>query len=506
MFKYVSSAEFLYLIKTMDERLANVKLSTVKVNKEEKEITYEFICDKSIDLELKQKILKRAEELSPKAFLKVNVTVRKIVSNPELVGVEIYRYITANYPSLSVFLKPTDVVTSVMGDVVKYVLRLTEDGIDYAKSCGLTKKLNDYLGLKFCSEFTGGYDQKEQEETPSLLIDEVYESQVQKIEHRTIKVEDMIAIDDIAMENLAVYIEDAMSGDVTVCGKITEITERETKNGKPFFIIHLNDTTGNISGVYFSKKNTLAKIRELKVDDEIIARGKIGEYNGRTSFTYEKINRCTFPKDFVKKDRYKKTAPKDYKLIFPSPVSSIKVDNVFDRELKIPQEVLDNHYVVFDLETTGLDVMNNGIIEIGAVRILNGKLVEQFSTLVKPDYPITEETTDITGITQQMLDKAPKISMVIPDFMKFIEGSILVAHNAEFDLKFIKKFAGAEEYEIKNRVEDTLVLARSVLKGLKHHDLHTIGDYFGVVFNHHRALDDAKATAEIFLELKKREK
>ncbi len=506
MFKWVSSAEFLYSIKTMDECLKNIKLSAIKVDKDKKEITYEFICDKVVDAQLKQKILSRAEQLSPPAFDKVNVSVKKIVSNPELVGVEIFRYITQNYPSLSLFLKPTDIVTSVMGDIVKFVIRLTDDGIDYAKSCGLLKKLSDYLGLKFCSDFSGGFDQKEQEETLSLLNEEVYESQVQKIEHRTIKVEDMIAIDDISMENLAVYIEDALSGDVTVCGKIIEITERQTKNGKPFFIIHLDDTTGRTSGVYFSKKNTLHKIRELQVDDAIIARGNIGEYNGRKSFTFDKINRCTFPKDFVKKDRYKKTAPSDYKLIFPEPVSSIKVDNVFDRDLKIPQEVLDGVYVVFDLETTGVDVMNNGITEIGAVKVVGGKAVEQFTTLIKPDYPITKEITDLTGITEDMVKDAPKISSVIPDFMKFIEGSTLIAHNADFDMKFIKKFAGAEEYEIKNPVIDTLTLARSVMKGLKHHDLHTLADQFGVVFRHHRALDDALATAEVFIELKKRQK
>ena len=89
------------------------------------------------------------------------------------------------------------------------------------------------------------------------------------------------------------------------------------------------------------------------------------------------------------------------------------------------------------------------------------------------------------------------------DFMKFIEGATLVAHNADFDMKFIKRFAGASGYEVKNKVVDSLELARKVLKHLKHHDLHTVADEFGIVFHHHRALSDAYATAEAFIEMMK---
>ena len=87
--------------------------------------------------------------------------------------------------------------------------------------------------------------------------------------------------------------------------------------------------------------------------------------------------------------------------------------------------------------------------------------------------------------------------------MKFIDGCTLVAHNAEFDMKFLKRFAGAEEYEVKNPVLDSVEIARSNLPQLRRHDLHTLAEHFGVVFHHHRALSDAYATAEIFIELMK---
>lgn len=506
MYKSVSGAQFIDSLRAIDDSVKNIRLSSVNVDRSGREIAYAFICDKTVDEKTRGEILKKAEEITPPAFKTVTVSIKKIVGDPELVSVEIYRYLTENYPSVSIFLKPTDVVTSEVGGVIKYVLRLTKDGADYALRAGIIKKLNDYLGTRFCAEFAGGTDIKENEETLSLLSDDVYESQVQKIEHRTIRIEDEEIIDDPSMGDLAVYIEDAVTGDVTVCGTITEITERETKNNKPFFIIHIDDTTGRTSGVYFSKKATLQRIRNLKVGDAIIARGSFGEYNGRKSFTFDKINGCVFPKNFVKKDKYKKTAPPEYKLIYPSAATTVKVKSVFDKETALPTELTEKVYVVVDLETTGLDLMNNGIIEIGAVKITGGRIAEQFTTLVKPDYPITEEITKITGITEEMVKDAPKISAVIPDFMKFIDKTTLVAHNAEFDVKFIKRFAGAEEYDVKNPVIDTIDLAKNCFPSLRHYDLHTVADKFGIVFHHHRALSDAYATAEAFIELVKLKK
>ena len=503
MYTVKNNAEFISDIRSLDERLKNIRLSSIEIEREKLKIRYNFICDTAVDQELQDKILEEAEKITAPAFKAVEIGVKKIVTNDELINTEIFRYLNEKYPSVSIFLKPTDIISTPMGDIVKYVLRLTEDGVEYLTKNKAILKLNDYLGNRFCSDFAGSMEVKEAEETVSLLSEEVYVSQLQKIEHRTIKVLDVVPIDDPLMGDTALYIEDALSGDVTVCGTVTDIIERRTKNDKPYLIIHLDDTTGKTSGVYFSKKSTFHKIKEIAVGDAIIARGNIGDYNGRRSFTFDKINRCTFPTDFVKKDRFKKTAPREYKTIFPTPATTVKIASVFDDNSFLPDELVNNTYVVFDLETTGLDVMNNGITEIGAVKIVGGKITEQFTTLIKPDYRISEEITNITGITEEMVKDSPKISTVIPDFIKFIEGAILVAHNAEFDTKFIKRFATAEEYEINNKVMDTMDLAHATLPTLRKFDLHTIADHFGIAFRHHRALSDAYATSEAFIEMMK---
>ena len=484
MYTIKGNAEFIADLRQIDTRLSNIRLNSIEIERQNCKVRYNFICDQAVDESLQKKILAEAEKITSPIFSVVEVSVKKIVSNDELINTEIYRFLSQNYISISIFLKDTDIISSVIGGVVKYTLRLTKDGAEYVNKNSILIKLNDHLSKMFCSDFMGTIDIKEEQESISLLDDNVYKEEIEKIEHITIKVKDVVVIDDEYMGDVALYIEDAHQGNVTICGVVTDIQERKTKNDKPFLIINLDDTTGKTSGVYFSKKSTYHKIKDITVGEAIIARGNIGEYNGRRSFTFEKINRCTFPKDFVKKDKYKKSAPKDYKLIFPSPAKeSIKVRSVFDKEEVLPLEVVNDTIVVFDFETTGVDYMNHGITEIGAVKLVGGKVVEQFTTLIKPDYHISEENSKITGITEDMVKDSPKIDAVMPDFIKFIEGATMVAHNADFDMKFLKRFAGASGYEVKNKVIDSLELARKVLPQLRHHDLHTIADYFGINYS-----------------------
>ncbi len=502
MYSLKNKEEFISQIRAVDPIVARIKLQSIEIDREELKICYNFICDKFVDDEMRGKILQVAERNTLLAFSQVQVNVKKIATDNQLISQAIFKFLKQNFPSISIFLKPTDVSVTTVSDTVKYVLRLTADGVEYVKVNKTLEQLNEHLSNSFCAEFVGGTDVKEAEETISLISEEVYNSELKKIEHRTIKVLDVCIIDDVSIGDTAVYIEDATSGEVTLCGTITDIAEKQTKNGKPFFIIKIDDTTGRTGGVYFTKKATYPKIKELQIGDDIIARGSVGEYNGRQSLTFDKINRCTFPKDFVKKARFKNKAPRDYKIVFPTKASSMKPSTVFDDDT-LPPELTDNVYVVFDIETTGLDLMNNGITEIGAVKIVEGKITEQFTTLVKPDYFISDKIVELTGITNEMVKDSPKISAVIPDFMKFIDGAILVAHNAEFDTKFVRRFATAEEYELKNKVMDTMDLARKYLPHLRKNDLATIADYFSIIFQHHRALSDAYATAEAFIELMK---
>ena len=502
MYSVKSGADFLAQIRALDERLKNVKLYSVEVDREKGDVVYNFICDNAVDPELRRKMLDVANGNTAQAFSSVKVNVTKIVSNPELVNAEILRYLQENYKSISNFLELSDVSSVFEDGLMKYRVKLSRANADYLQKNGAVKKINDYLSQRFCSEFAGFLEVKPFTMDIDLLSDNVYEGELRKIEYRSIKVTETEIIDDATMGDVAVYLEDMKDGAGVVCGRITEIYEKTTKNGKPFFIIRIEDGTGNASGVYFSKKNTYNRISALKEGDGIIARVTIGEYNGKKSMTFERINRCDLPSEFVKQEKQKKHPPRNYSKITPEPANTVKVNSVFD-DTSLPEELTSKTFVVFDIETTGLDVSTEAITEIGAVKIKDGKMTEQWTTLVHTDNYISEEIENITGITPELIKDAPTIEEVLPDFLLFAEYSTVVAHNASFDVSFIKRAATAQEYEFSPEIVDTMELSRRLFPEMRHHDLKTLATRFGIVFRHHRALSDAYATAEAFIELMK---
>jgi len=162
---------------------------------------------------------------------------------------------------------------------------------------------------------------------------------------------------------------------------------------------------------------------------------------------------------------------------------------------------LDDIFVVFDIETTGLSRETENITEIGAVKVQDGKIVDRFSTFVNPEKPISDEITKLTGITDEMVADAPLIEEILPKFMEFCGDAVMVAHNASFDMGFIRTKAERKcGMEIKNTTLDTLELSRSLLPELKKHKLNLVCEHLGVSLEgHHRAVNDAEATAEVFL-------
>lgn len=157
-------------------------------------------------------------------------------------------------------------------------------------------------------------------------------------------------------------------------------------------------------------------------------------------------------------------------------------------------------FVVFDLETTGLSAKNDKITEIGAVKIVKGEVVDRFSQLVDPQVPIPALITKLTGINDEMVKGQPVIDQVINSFNNFIGDSILVAHNASFDMGFIRENMKKIGIHISNPVLDTLELSRAVFPELKSHKLNLVAKHLKVeLLNHHRAVDDSEATAMILL-------
>ena len=156
-------------------------------------------------------------------------------------------------------------------------------------------------------------------------------------------------------------------------------------------------------------------------------------------------------------------------------------------------------YVVFDLETTGLDAERDCIIEIGALKVIAGKVCERFIEFVKPVKPISSRITEITGITNEMVANARPTKDIIRDFVSFCEGYILVGHNIMFDYKFMKQHALKYGYTFQKQGLDTLQIARKTLRQLESKSLGSLCEHYHITNQAaHRAYHDALATAKIY--------
>ena len=356
-------------------------------------------------------------------------------------------------------------------------------------------------------------------------------------------------------------------GEVTVHGKIISFDTREIRNEKTIIMFSVTDFTDTITVKMFTRNDQLPEIvGELKKGAFVKIKGvtTIDKFDGELTIGsvtgIKKIGDFTVPRkdlspikrvelhchtkmsdmdgvsevrDIVKRahdwghpaiaitdhgvaqafpdaNHYIETLDKDdpFKVIYG--VEGYVVDDLSEIAVNADKESLDDTYIVFDIETTGFSSIRDRIIEIGAVKVENGKITDRFSTFVNPERPIPFEITNLTSITDEMVMDSPTIESVLPQFLEFVGDGILVAHNAGFDVGFIEQNCRNQQIDRKFVYVDTVALARILLPTLSKYKLNTVAKALHISLeNHHRAVDDAGATAEIYVKfvemLKERE-
>ncbi|MGN0346493.1 MAG: PolC-type DNA polymerase III [Lachnospiraceae bacterium] len=180
-------------------------------------------------------------------------------------------------------------------------------------------------------------------------------------------------------------------------------------------------------------------------------------------------------------------------------VEGYLVDDLKQIVVNSRKQSLRDTYVVFDIETTGFNAAKNKIIEIGAVKIKDGNIVDRFSEFVNPQVPIPLEIEKLTGINDAMVINADTIEVILPRFLEFSQGAVMVAHNAGFDMGFIQYKAKEQGIDCDFTYVDTVAISRTMFPDAAKHTLDAVAKNLGVSLeNHHRAVDDAEATAHIF--------
>lgn len=303
---------------------------------------------------------------------------------------------------------------------------------------------------------------------------------------------------------------------VCVAGKIRNFREQKTKERvteegkvrpeKTYYTFEIFDYSGSLRVVYFPTKANLPKAEKLANDIEVCIFGSLEESNFDAGLTLRPkvINLCTFENGFFD-TIYTKPVPEKYRYIFPESYKGESQSDLFTVEDKITNPyLLDNTFVIFDLETTGTAYNRDKIIEIGAVKMVGGKMTETFSCLVDPEMHIPEDATKVNNITDDMVSGAHTIKEVLPDFFKFCDGSIMVSYVIDFDFNFVSFVGKQLGYAFTHKTFDAFVLAKEKMKGVRNYKLTTIAKELGVVLdNAHRAVFDAVAAAEVMRKLLK---
>lgn len=191
-------------------------------------------------------------------------------------------------------------------------------------------------------------------------------------------------------------------------------------------------------------------------------------------------------------------------LIETDPRLELKQDHVEFVERVLNGKLSKTEFVVFDFETTGAKTPPCRVTEIGAYRVADGEIGESFHSLVNPEVPIPAFITALTNIDDEMVKNAPKFREIAGDFLEFVGNSVLVAHNAMFDMRFLNVEVGRIHlnYKVANPYLCTVRLSRKLVTEVENHKLSTMANYYSInLENHHRASDDALATAKVFIKL-----
>lgn len=503
-----------YVNEKTNNAYKDYKLVSVIFDRSKKECVLKFLYKNEINDDDKSTLQKLVAE-----YLKVDISIiikcKKAYADSDLVKDVIYNFLTRNYASVCVGFEK-DNITADVSDEIYVTISCNKFQHGYLSSSEIKKEILEYAESFFFEpfnlelEYADALEIIEEENIPANIFFEESESNIKytKIDNVKSFIGEVsscpINISCIkgAMENIEI------AGTIRFFSQKSFTSKRKDKDGnqieKVYFGFTLVDKTGRMNCVYFPLKSDELKAIQLKDDDVVVVHGDVEDFNGRINFKVKSLAYCALVEEEnveIVVDTIKEPNA-DYLFVKPEPYVEMFQDNLFAEKEVIGEYMQNNDIVVFDIETTGLEATVCEILEIGAVKIKNGVITETFETLIKPNVPIPEEITQLTGITESMVADAPNIKQVLPDFYKFCYGTTIMAYNIDFDYKFISIQGRKLGYVFDMKQIDAMYLARAFIPGLKNFKLSSVCKKLGVSLeNAHRAVHDATATAEVVIKL-----
>lgn len=499
--------------------IEKIKLIDAVLKKEEGVLYLSFLTSERLNDDTQKDIL-----LFCKEKLKVNVALKfkHSIYDEEAVIYLIKNFLRQEFPNFYDMLEANDLTietkeneTELTFSFMDEVKKILENN-NFKQS--LIEKLNDNYFEKF-----NIFIKEKQIDNEALILEEIERRREQITAPRKeeniirMKVEGVDALIGAPIKTAPVALSCVKTAteEVHVCGKVRFFNKKtynkKLKDGgveqKEFFTFVLDDGTGKINCTYFPTKATLPKMEKIVDDTNLVMLGGVELFNDRLSFRPKEISFCLSFEPIQKKIEYK-PVPEKYSTVFPEEFKKEKQLNLLGEDVDegsaVSNYLRDNKFVVFDLETTGLNPEHDEIIEVGACLVENGEITKTFETLVRPSFSIPLEATKVNHIDDEMVKDSPTYDMVVADFYKFCDGSIMVAYNASFDKSFIDFHSEKLFYKFNNKVVDAMIVAQNKLKGLKNYKLKTVLERLGITNEGaHRAVHDAIATAKAFIAMSK---
>ncbi len=495
------------------EKYKNLQLQSVVVKKGEDVLSVTFLypsTDQELSVQEKQEIVKWLDDTLDLEGLSLRVKFMRAFVEEKLIRKAIANFFERKYKLVMTYISDQSFKIDITAIDVIVEVELSLRMHNFFSEHKIASELSKFLQDNFLTNFVISLKQNQQ------LVDEVDIENVEiSTTYKVTKRFDVQIVKEVIGKDIPTKPEflkgiKSPKSAVIVAGYIKKLERREfvIKKGKlagqskAYFTFVLDDGKGRMDCIYFCPKSQEKNMDVLEEFMYVLVQGdvQVQKISGKLQLVVDKLALAS---------EVEKEPEQPVKKIQMGPVVEIEKivaleqDSLFEQQQKYNNKIMGRKIVVFDCETTGLDRENDQIIELGAVKIENGNIVEKFSTFVKPTVRIPYEVTKLTGITDDMVVDAPPIENVIRDFYEFTRGCILSGHNViNFDMLFIKREGENAGLDFDNEVIDTMNEARVARLKISRFNLATVVKALGLTLEGaHRAWNDAYATAQVLLKL-----
>lgn len=496
------------------EKYKNIRLKDVLIQRHNKTCVITFLypaTDDELTSEQKKEITDWLKNILALEKMDLKVKFMRAFLEERLILRLLNEYFQANFRILAPYLNQERFHVEITNLDVVLTIDLSKKMIQFFEEHKIASRLQEFLNREFLVDF-------------SIILNEIdvdddvdIENVEMKTAYRPRKRYQVEIVKEVVGKNIPPepeylsYIK-APKPSVIVAGFIKKIERKEfiAKKGRlegqqrSFFVFEIEDEkNGKIECVHFAAKRNVQVVDALEEAMFVLLHGDVRPNQmGKLCLYVDKIALAsTIEQDEEPDSLNEKTW--EGPVVKTEKLTALEQDNMFGHIERYNPKIMGKTIVVFDIETTGLNPDTDQIIELGAVKIEDGNIVEKFSTFVKPTIPIPFEVVRLTGIDDSMVEDAPPVELVIKEFYDWTRGAIISGHNIiGFDIKFIKREGENVGLDFDNPTIDTLTEARQARLNTTVYKLGTIAKLLGISLEGaHRAWNDAYATAQVLLKL-----